>query len=100
MPSFTLGKNTNNCIVHGEIISLEHLTAINVTYRVNSPGDVPHYNLSDSEAPDHSWKSTEQVIDQRLESSNLEIVLLQELVVFLVGKVFNVLLVNQNYVGP
>jgi hypothetical protein len=55
MPSFTLCKNTNKWIVHGKVVSFEHLSTINMTYGVNSPSDMPDHNLSHSEAPDNSW---------------------------------------------
>jgi hypothetical protein len=61
---------------------------------------MPYHNLSHSEAPDNSWKSSQQKVNERLGCCDLKIVLFQELIVLLVGKIFHVLLINQNDVGP
>ena len=100
VPAFPLSKNTNYGIVHRKVVSFEHLTSINVTDRIDGPGNMPYHNLSHSEAPDNSWKSSQQKVNERLGCCDLKIVLFQELIVLLVGKIFDVLLINQNDVGP
>ena len=100
VPAFPLSKNTNKGIIHRKVVSFEHLTSINVTDRIYSPSNVPNHYLSHSEAPDNSWKSSQQIVNDRLGCCDFEIMLFQELIVFLVRKIFHVLLINQNDISP
>lgn len=63
VPSFSHGQNSNEGIVHGNIASLEHLSAPDMADGVDCPSDVPAEHHSQREAPNECWESAKSEVN-------------------------------------
>ena len=95
VPSFTLSQNSDQGVVHRDVVGLEHLTAPHVTKGVNSPSDVPGKHCPKSKAPDDCWETSNRKVDKWLSQGNLHVVSLQPLIILLIFKIFNILGIEQ-----
>jgi hypothetical protein len=90
VPSFAQGENSNHGIIHGEIIRLEHLATPDVADGVHSPGYVPGEDGSQGKAPDQTWKSSHQEVNDWLSHCNIQVVLLKPNVKVIFFQIFGI----------
>ena len=78
VPSFSECQECDDWVIHGYVSGLELLIAPNMTHGVDTPGNMPRDDSTESVAPAHGWKTSQQVQEDRLGDCDIQVVVFEE----------------------